>query len=1792
MRGRRLFARLLALTLTGAMLLPTLTAAPALAASGHRIYTVEDLRAVANDPNGVYTLMNDLDLSSWNGGYWEPFDFSGTFYGNGHTIYGLQTNTFSSFGLFWELSGQCTIDGLTVRLGERPVDYPVFSGGGGIASYYVADSPNDFLTLRDCLVTGSVTGSGGGSVTVGGLVGEVQFDYLNPDAGSLVMTGCRSELDVSVDSTTDRAVVGGLIGYQVGGMVTVSACSYSGTLESSHIAGGIFGDISRSGESISGSVEACVVEGLISADMDRSDGSPCQVYAGGIIGQTADGLAVINGCQVLADVSAASDAQGEQPEYSNVYAGGIVGESNVYAHFAQVSDCTVSGDVTARGPGASAQGIGGGVSYDSCTVSGAVTAHADIAGYPAEAGGIAISGYGGSSDLAAEFVDCTVEGAVTAESLNRNAKAAGIVTDMPSGQLMLCEVYGSVRAESGGGTSVSACAAGIAGGLIQEVSFLSCCSYGDVTAYSTAGATCRAAGVGQSMSPWNSQLADCRAEGNIRAYSPGEAATRMAAAGLLLGCGGVFRECAFTGTAVVEYLNDPGDYWNVYAFCDQPSVITGIAHNTSGLELCPEGTIQEGPELPADAVVVVGSEGDSDYGQSLRDYYSQGASYFRVLVRGDSYPLESGFTITIDGTPYSTGSGNDLSAYIPEDYAGDVVVSKEGYYTYTLPNQYLRKYNWIILWPQEEGSTSPVIQSVLQTASGGVNNYLLSQASTPIYVPDDTRWKLDVQVDWQGKAPGEVWLQQGERRVNVVDGTTGPVALGTRFTVEGGTIYVCARNADGELTKVATTLKVRNKNIDVPLDVGDSKEVTSPNDIDFLAGTKMEFDLPSILEAEVSLNTDGTFTALIGVKSENKLYHKQAIGDMKELFSIMDSGGVGVDLDGAAEKLLKENHLLLVQKNAKFSIPVSLSIYGYLEGTMIDQDGNINMHITQGGALFKGSGGWSYTQLFPNGRYVKTGLTNDTQFKMAWGKDVQIPAQLTNTTSVMVGYGLGVPDVLSLGASGTGSVTFEVSIPADDAWDLYTTYDLTLLETTILGFEWKIYTIHSNKFYWVKDGKFTLGKTAPLAMLSQEEAEFAPIPRNYLERRSLELLDAGDGTFRDNVLPGADVQLAALPNGSLLAVWTDDPGVETRPLASNRSALYYALWKDGSWSEPALVEDDGTVDYSPVLRVLNGKAYLVWMNAGQTFTSEDVTLEQTAAAMDIRFASFDAAAGRFKDFAAVCSNQVLDMLPDVLLLDKGPAVVWLSETANDLYNRTEAGSLYAARCVNGTWEEPRLLASGLSGVDSLTVGRTDPYSSGAQVWYSAGDPDDAEAKEVCSYSFWWLTNGSLEAYPGQPTENDVPDTKPYWTEHGLSYYSDGTIQTPWGETGTDLPSDQYCLVSGDGVQAILFAQSGEDGNSAIYALFQDGGEWSEPIAVAQGELLVPSFGGAFDQAGNLHVFYSSVDVLQENADGSVETKTSLRHKILTPSADLAVTYADYQTASLIPGGALNYFITVENRGTRSSNYVQAEVFQGETSLGSTVFLGSLSAGSTQTFSSSCVLPSDYTGGALTVKVTALDEGFDETNLTDNTAQLTIYPADVSVEEPVAVWTEDDRVLVTALAANYGLTAAENLIVTLEDQNGQVLETQTIDTLAPGEVLGVEFLSSQLQPGELYVLSITEQAGERSVSDNRCPFLITVPEDGVTLSQSSCRFLEDGTALIQAVVDNPTNGGCTGTLVAALYQGDKLVETQQVLLTVEHGSTEKRTLIFDAVGSDCGVKLFYLETDTEAPLAPSVTFQMF
>jgi hypothetical protein len=59
------------------------------------IYTAEDLYNIRNNLSGSYVLMNDIDLSTFNGGDWVPIgvdseSFSGTFDGQGHIIRNLK----------------------------------------------------------------------------------------------------------------------------------------------------------------------------------------------------------------------------------------------------------------------------------------------------------------------------------------------------------------------------------------------------------------------------------------------------------------------------------------------------------------------------------------------------------------------------------------------------------------------------------------------------------------------------------------------------------------------------------------------------------------------------------------------------------------------------------------------------------------------------------------------------------------------------------------------------------------------------------------------------------------------------------------------------------------------------------------------------------------------------------------------------------------------------------------------------------------------------------------------------------------------------------------------------------------------------------------------------------------------------------------------------------------------------------------------------------------------------------------------------------------------------------------------------------------------------------------------------------------------------------------------------------------------------------------------------------------------------------------------------------------------
>ena len=125
------------------------------------IHTVEELRAIAENPAGNYILMSDLDMT---GVSWTPLDFSGSFDGNGHAILNLFLSetgkeTASVFdgntkeyeahfaGLFGTLRN-AQVKNLKLLNVRSLVESDAPCMVGGLAGY------TEWSTISDCTVTG------------------------------------------------------------------------------------------------------------------------------------------------------------------------------------------------------------------------------------------------------------------------------------------------------------------------------------------------------------------------------------------------------------------------------------------------------------------------------------------------------------------------------------------------------------------------------------------------------------------------------------------------------------------------------------------------------------------------------------------------------------------------------------------------------------------------------------------------------------------------------------------------------------------------------------------------------------------------------------------------------------------------------------------------------------------------------------------------------------------------------------------------------------------------------------------------------------------------------------------------------------------------------------------------------------------------------------------------------------------------------------------------------------------------------------------------------------------------------------------------------------------------------------------------------------------------------------------------------------------------------------------------------------------------------------------------------
>lgn len=285
-----------------------------------------------------YILTNDIYL----GGYeWEPigvyyFDdgsnidkdkdmtFSGTFDGNGHTIYGLTITEYEDyhefFGLFGSLEEGAVIKNLNMEYFNISIDSDKEIYIGGIAGC------SKEASIENCHVDGSITVySGREDAYVGGFVGKNSYTSID---------SCSAKVNVDATSSNSGGGdlhIGGLIGEVVGSDITNSYSSGSIYARADYYVyiGGFIGEI-RSGNI---TIDHCYSNCSVSTELYGAE----EYSIGGFIGEvyTTANVSITNSYST-GDVSANSKC---------ISVGGFIGEMNGANIIVQ--DSYATGDVYA-----------------------------------------------------------------------------------------------------------------------------------------------------------------------------------------------------------------------------------------------------------------------------------------------------------------------------------------------------------------------------------------------------------------------------------------------------------------------------------------------------------------------------------------------------------------------------------------------------------------------------------------------------------------------------------------------------------------------------------------------------------------------------------------------------------------------------------------------------------------------------------------------------------------------------------------------------------------------------------------------------------------------------------------------------------------------------------------------------------------------------------------------------------------------------------------------------------------------------------------------------------------------------------------------------------------------------------------------------------------------------------------------------------------------------------------------------------------------------------------------------
>ena len=280
----------------------------------------------------------------------------------------------------------------------------------------------------------------------------------------------------------------------------------------------------------------------------------------------------------------------------------------------------------------------------------------------------------------------------------------------------------------------------------------------------------------------------------------------------------------------------------------------------------------------------------------------------------------------------------------------------------------------------------------------------------------------------------------------------------------------------------------------------------------------------------------------------------------------------------------------------------------------------------------------------------------------------------------------------------------------------------------------------------------------------------------------------------------------------------------------NRTVLQYSVCKNGSWTEPKAVLDNGYADMYADMAVADGKLVLAWQKEkseieGSVSDGANTILNDVAKKSEIWTAVFDEASGTFTQTTQLTNNDKPDMMPKVSEGSDGAAVTWLRSSSED-YVENEGTTTICRQTLGSS--KAQEIASTTKEVKEYAVYEED----GANHAVYLTENENGESQICNEADKTLIASGEDE---GTIAGLQYANGKLLYNRNGKMYELKDGEGTELTDDENSIPSSAIYCKNGDYEGFVWIANDDETGEGSIKVSMKTEDGFSEPVTVYTGK---------------------------------------------------------------------------------------------------------------------------------------------------------------------------------------------------------------------------------------------------------------------------------------------------------------------------------------------------------------------